>query len=257
MYRKSDGSRGFSFTRFAHIIVPNLHGEDIPHVMLGLHPLRRDMLYSHQLASLNPYALDERSIHVAGVVDTESMSKKIFKLLQRQVGLLDENGIIDTRRFEGRKFTHRMAVLNVNRQRELVDMLFWWEEECNRLRKLQEEEAELRVAIEGTEMEIATANSSTHHDDESPDSRTVDLGASEEERRQMLDELRFAREKVRMRIRQRPSERRRDVEEGQDDLQRESFVRMNRTYSSPLPSPATDLIARSATTSELPPAYYR
>lgn len=107
----------------------------------------------------------------------------------------------------GPKFIHQVAVLDQRRQKQLVNLLFWWEEECQRLRKLRGEESDLCASIKEIERGPVEGEVDT-------------LPNDDQERRQLLDHLRFEREKVRMRIRQRPSERRADVEAGTDDLSR-------------------------------------
>lgn len=118
---------------------------------LGL--LRHDPCHVHQIASSNPFAFDERTFYVAGITDNEGMSKKVFKALRKHE-ILREDDTVDTHRI-GPKFAHQLAVINTVRQREHVNMLFWWEEECHRLNKLVGEEEELNKMIEESEMDVA------------------------------------------------------------------------------------------------------
>jgi len=219
MYRKRSGSLGFSFTRFANAAVPSFFSDESVSRTTDLEGYRRDMCYMHQLASGNPYALDERCFYVAGIVDSEGMSKKTHKALRKSGGLR-EDWTIDTHQI-GPRFTHQMAVLSVNRQRELINLLFWWEEETQRLRKLAEEERELNAMIE---------------QDEGRD-------------REMMDQLKFARERVRMKRRQRPSQRRPDVEADQDDIVMASF--QGRSKSAP-----DTVMHTSGETTGPPPEYF-
>ncbi|KIW84876.1 hypothetical protein Z517_00264 [Fonsecaea pedrosoi CBS 271.37] len=201
MYRKRNGSLGFSFTRFAHAAVPNFFADETPTRIGDLTGYRRDMCYMHQIASANPYVLDERSFYVAGVVDSESVSKKVYAKLKKNE-ILMEDGLVDTHRI-GPKFPHQLALLNIYRQKELVGMLFWWEEECQRLRKLDGEEKELDGLISESEVKLTT---------------TDEDGAERQAVKQTLDQLKFARERVRMKRRQRPSQRDPDVEADKDDI---------------------------------------
>ncbi|RMZ81789.1 hypothetical protein DV738_g2042, partial [Chaetothyriales sp. CBS 135597] len=180
MSRKRKGSKGFSFTRLANIMVPNFFADTAPTITSALVGLRKDMCYAHQLSSPNPFALDERSFYVAGVADNEAVSRKMYKALKKH-GILradDGNGEVDTRKI-GQSFIHQLASINVMRQRELINMLFWWEEETQRLKKLVAEERRAK---------------------------------------EKLDQLKFARERIRMKKRQRPSQRRADVEADKDNL---------------------------------------
>ncbi|KAL6252936.1 hypothetical protein RBB50_000655 [Rhinocladiella similis] len=207
MYRKRNGSLGFSFTRFAHAAVPNFFADESPVRTADLTTYRRDMCYMHQIASLDPYALDERSFYVSGVVDSESVSRKVYKALKKYT-ILGTDGVVDTYKI-GPRFPHQLAMLNIPRQKELIGMLFWWEEECQRLRKLNAEEKELDDLITDAEAKVAVGM----EEEDGSERREVDHGA-----KLALDQLRFARERVRMKKRQRPSQRRVDVEEDKDDI---------------------------------------
>ncbi|EXJ61724.1 hypothetical protein A1O7_02153 [Cladophialophora yegresii CBS 114405] len=213
MYRKRNGSLGFSFTRFANAAVPNFFADPTPSHHIDLTTYRHDMCYVHQIASPNPYALDERSFYVAGVVDSESVSKRVHSKLMRHDILRREDGSVDTFKI-GPRFPHQLALLNLNRQKDLVGMLFWWEEECQRLRKLEGEEKELDGLI-GEATAAAAGDvvpSATGQEGDSPQREmSADLKAT-------LDQLKFARERVRMKRRQRPSQRDPDVEADKDDI---------------------------------------
>ncbi|OCT49730.1 hypothetical protein CLCR_07511 [Cladophialophora carrionii] len=210
MYRKRNGSLGFSFTRFANAAVPNFFADPTPSYHVDLTGYRRDMCYMHQIASADPYALDERSFYVAGVVDSESVSKRVHAKLKKHE-ILREDGSVDTFKV-GPRFPHQLALLNLNRQKDLVGMLFWWEEECQRLRKLQAEEEELDSLIEGAEGKVAAAAMAVGNEDDTPPER------SSAHLKGTVDQLKFARERVRMKRRQRPSQRDPDVEADKDDI---------------------------------------
>ncbi|KAK7888552.1 hypothetical protein LTR67_008898 [Exophiala xenobiotica] len=227
MYRKRNGSLGFSFTRFAHAAVPNFFADESPVRTADLTTWRRDMCYMHQIASGDgAYALNERSFYVAGVVDSEGVSKKVYKALRKNGILREEEGrrdgagaVVDTHRI-GVRFPHQLAMLNIVAQKDLVGMLFWWEEECQRLRKLDDEERELDGLVGEAELELELAQSGSGQEGEGVDGdgdRDGDRGAVAA-KKVALDRLKFARERVRMKRRQRPSQRRVDVEEDRDDI---------------------------------------
>jgi hypothetical protein len=201
MYRKRNGSLGFSFTRFANAAVPNLWADPTPARSIDLTGYRRDMCYMHQIASPSPYALDERSFYVAGIVDSESVSRKVHAKLKKN-DILREDGSVDTFKI-GPRFPHQLALLNMNRQKDLVGMLFWWEEECMRLRKLDAEEKDLDTLISDAELKITEAGEDS---------------TERQDLKQTVDQLKFARERVRMKRRQRPSQRDPEVEADQDDI---------------------------------------
>lgn len=238
MFRRRKSS--FSITTFMNNAIPNL-GAD-PYTFAYCPNTGQDLLHAHQMASRNPYAFDERSIFVSGIVDKEGPSRTAFHKLQKH-GILDAQGNINTMAI-GRNFTHQLAVLDQRRQRMLIDLLFWWEEECHRLRKLKDEEQHLSKTVKAIEKRGYNNNSDGLTDGErnnrDEDDRNGATTATVEdadyipdddlERRQLLDHLRFEREKVRMRMRQKPSQRRADVEAGTDTL---SHQISGRVYSVP------------------------
>ncbi|KAI1609377.1 hypothetical protein EDD36DRAFT_69311 [Exophiala viscosa] len=241
MYRKRNGSLGFSFTRFAHAAVPNFFADESRIRTDTLDQYRRDMCYMHQIASQNPYALDEHSFYVAGVVDSESVSKRVHKALKKCEILSQQDGTVNTYNI-GPRFTHQLAVLNIYRQKELVSMLFWWEEECQRLRKLDAEKKDLDTLIAGSEEKLARLP-------EDEDTHEVKVA---------LDQLKFARERVRMKKRQRPSQRQPDVEADQDDI---IMAYHGRSKSVPIISNHPPMItgggsAQSVSKHEEPPMYW-
>lgn len=229
MYRKRNGSLGFSFTDFAQNAVPSMSMSRSQQSWVPA--LGRDMLYAHQIAAKHPgapLALDERSLFVGGICDAEGTSKRVFHKLGR-AGILDEQGCVNTMKIEGKKFPHQITLLSQPRQRDLLDLLFWWEEECQRLRKLFDEEKAVTQQIKRLSSHRINAG------EESDEDAALD----ENERAQILDHLKFEREKLRMRVRQRPSQRRADVESGTDQLLTEINTAatqspLNRTTSLPL-----------------------
>ena len=197
MYRKRNGSLSFSFSRLVSNAIPNF-ASDGAGMTTEVHPIHRDMLYMHQLAAAEPELLDERSFYVAGVCDRERQSERIFMALLKN-GVISPEGAVDTYKI-GPKFTHQLAFIPQVSQRNLINVLFLWEEEVHRLRKLGEEEAELTTMISEAE---------TQNDD------AID--------REAVDQLKFARERVRMKRRQRPSQRNSAIEADTDATVAEAF----------------------------------
>ena len=118
MYRKHNGSLGFSFTRIVNADIPNLVADVSATHTTDLAPLRRDMIYMHQLASPNIYAFDQHIFYVAGIVDDERTSKQTFKVLTRH-GVLRADGTVDTLQI-GPRFTHQIAILSHHSQKHLI-----------------------------------------------------------------------------------------------------------------------------------------
>jgi hypothetical protein len=177
----------FSFTKFFDLIIPDLFDDYSAPRAAALAPFRRDMLYGHQVASTNFYALDEQSFAIAGIVDSKSMSKRVYNALHK-CKILKEGGIVDTTQI-GPRFIHQMSFIDVSRQRELINLLYHWQEECQRFKKLTDEYEELEESVKKAELCAAQD--------------ADDVGKKE-----ALDKAQFAREWTRMKIRQGPSERR-------------------------------------------------
>jgi len=69
------------------------------------------------------------------------------------IGLINpQTGQPDTTKID-RSMVSKIAIISVPKQRELVNMLFFWEEECTRWRLLDMEERELvdRLGVGGVE----------------------------------------------------------------------------------------------------------
>lgn len=160
-------------------------------------------------------------------MDSERMSKRAYKACQKY-GMIKEDGRVDTTQI-GPKFIHQMSFVDVYRQREIVNLLFWWQEECQRYAKLVDEDKELSDLIVEAEKHVAED--------------TSDAG-----RKEALDQAKFAREWVRMKIRQGPSQRRAHTEANTLD----AMERARRTMSAPVLSQPGGI---SRGKEELPPSY--
>jgi uncharacterized protein YdcH (DUF465 family) len=215
MYRKSNGSKGFSFSRLITNAIPNF-ASDGAGVWVEVTPERRDMLYMHQINTPRPEALDGNSFFVVGVCDRERQSQRIHSALLKNGVLTTPEGLVDTYKI-GPKFIHQLAFIAQASQRNLINVLFWWEEETQRFRKLVEEEKELDTMI--SELETRPEE-------------TAD--------RETLDQLKFARERVRMKKRQRPSQRNPAIEADTDATVATAFNSRRKSDARP---------------GEIPPAY--
>lgn len=80
------------------------------------------------------------------------MSKVVFKKLQK-INVLGHDGTVHTENI-GPNLTHHLAKVPAYRQKQMIDLLFWWEEDCQRLRKLYDEKVELMGLVQqgGNEM---------------------------------------------------------------------------------------------------------
>ena len=106
-----------------------------------------DSLYRWQLSQPQPAKLNEMSCFMASVIESKTLSRDVYKALVK-LGILDPlNGSdLDTTWIDSR-FSHFMAKIPKYRQRKVVGLLFYWEEELTRWRLLDEEEAEIGKAM--------------------------------------------------------------------------------------------------------------
>ena len=206
---------GFSFGRLVTNAIPNF-ATDGAGVWVEVSPQRQDMLYAHQTNAANPEALDENAFFVVGVCDRERQSQRIHSALLKNGCLTTPEGLVDTYKI-GPKFIHQLAFIAQASQRNLINVLFWWEEETRRLQKLNEEEKELTTMV-------------------------AEVEAQPEETRdsEALDQLKFARERVRMKKRQRPSQRNPAIETDTDATVAKAFNIRRKSDARP---------------GEMPPAY--
>lgn len=165
MFKKSDGSVGFSWGRWVVNSIPVFTFDNKDGVDLS--PARADALFKWQLTTENPRLLGRRSFLVAGVVGKSSLSHPwssttALMILcepenephsQRILTALHKNGIlsptdprINTDAIS-KHFANQLAVISVHAQRRLIGMLFAWDEELTRWRLLDDEEREIQALL--------------------------------------------------------------------------------------------------------------
>jgi hypothetical protein len=154
------------------------------------------MLYMHQINTAEPQAPDENAVYVAGVCDSERQSPRTHSTILKNGVLTTPDGLVDTSKI-GPKFTHQLTFISQAAQKNLINVLFLWEGESQRLRKLDEELTNMISEAEA-------------HPEETADKERV-------------DQLKFARERVRMKERQRPSQRDVAIETDTDATVAEAF----------------------------------
>jgi hypothetical protein len=161
----------------------------------------KDQLYFHQTTGspgpFTPYAINEDTLIASNICNDNFRAAFAIQTLKHAQVLTDE-GLIQANMINNNDLGIRFGTtFDSDSQKRLVSLLYWWDSECNRLRPLLDKEAELDRFITRFE-ESGGEVAATADDDHAT--------------RERLDELRFARETVRMRIRQLPSERLEDVE---------------------------------------------
>lgn len=82
--------------------------------------------------------------------ETHHYARSVFHTCTK-VGVIDAaTGQPHTTKID-KSLVSKIGVISVPKQRELVNMLFWWEEELTRWRLLDEEEAEIVRSINGAQ----------------------------------------------------------------------------------------------------------
>jgi hypothetical protein len=158
----------FSFMRLINNAVPNFAKDDPNDVDLS--SKEADDLVTYQLVLPHPRHLSENAFYVAGIVGSKSLSKQVYKALVKNklIFPVPEDGsgsgaggeVQMTVNTAGvtKSFASQMAVISVHAQRQLVGMLFFWEEKCMRWKLLDEEEREILKALEtGENADLAVA----------------------------------------------------------------------------------------------------
>ncbi|OQO03157.1 hypothetical protein B0A48_11412 [Cryoendolithus antarcticus] len=116
---------------------------------------RRDLLVSHQLTQARPAYLAPDAFVAARVVTKADVSERLHEALTK-AGLLlpapppgvagpslSDAITVDTSKFD-RHFVKETPFLPAFALRRTVSLLFFWEEECMRMRALEREEEELK-----------------------------------------------------------------------------------------------------------------
>jgi hypothetical protein len=234
MYRRRNGSLSFSWGRLVTNAIPNFASNSALYTELT--PQRRDLIYSYQLSTSSPLTLGPNIFYVAGCTDSERRSAQIHRALTKN-GVLSETGMVNTTAI-GPKFIHQLAFIDQMSQKNLINVLFFWEEEVQRLNKLSAEEMELTGLIDEAE------KAQSQPEPGEPEMHTMNT--------QSLDQMKFARERVRMKQRQRPTQRRGDLEADQDTTVEDAFRARGEApgYASAVQAPAAGL------GQELPPSYH-
>jgi len=117
--------------------------------------------------------LNEKAFFAAGIVGSESLSKKVHKaplknglILPAQDSASSSSSTVSKADMTvntagiGKGFASQVAIISVHAQRKLVGMLFFWEEECVRWNLLDAEEKEILSALgsNNDSMDLACAH---------------------------------------------------------------------------------------------------
>lgn len=117
-------------------------------------PSTKDTIFTWQLSSQTFTSIDADTILRAGICPSKPLAEKILKTCHK-LGIIDsETGHPNTRKID-RGMVSSMPRICVQKQRELVMLLFFWEEESTRWRLLSAEEEELQGREgDGVRMEL-------------------------------------------------------------------------------------------------------
>lgn len=111
-----------------------------------LYPSMKDRIFTLQLSSPHFACITTETLLLAEVVDSQSFADKVLKACH-QIGIIDpETGRPDTYKID-RNIVKSMPTITVEKQRRLVMLLFFWEEEVTRWRLLESEEEEIRTRL--------------------------------------------------------------------------------------------------------------
>ncbi|MCJ1357667.1 MAG: hypothetical protein MMC33_007663 [Icmadophila ericetorum] len=246
MYRKPSGKLSFSFNRMITNAVVSMAYDSARDI--DLTPLQQDTLFVYQLCQREPKRLTEEAFFRTGIVgksssalqphnqpsevppsltppstDRASLSKQIHHALCKASILSphasDPN--VYTARIT-KNFSHQMPFIDVHRQRKLVSMLFFWEEELTRWRLLDQEEAEIEMVLKELAAEpAATAEGVAPEDragsgdsDWSGDAVEGLEGTTRRNKAAIIEELNLALARVQAKKRMHPSMR--NKEEGRE-----------------------------------------
>ncbi|EMC96497.1 hypothetical protein BAUCODRAFT_156653 [Baudoinia panamericana UAMH 10762] len=145
MYRKSDGRTGFSAMRMVTNMFPNFARDDVNDVELT--PDQLDGIFAYQMGEPNPMVLGDLAFWHARICENQYTSKQVHRDLRRNNCIAKATGLVDTTAIT-KHFANQVAHISVHAQRKLITLLFFWEEEQNRWRLMDEEEAEIERQME-------------------------------------------------------------------------------------------------------------
>jgi hypothetical protein len=123
-------------------------------------PEQMDNIIKYQLTLAHPWYLDPETIYIAGIVDERSIAAQVHRQLVKNHFVLEAPKTkdppdsaaatpmtVDTFKID-KHFQNKVPTISIHAARKLVALLFFWEEEVNRWRKLDQEEAEVRALLE-------------------------------------------------------------------------------------------------------------
>ena len=117
MYKTSEGSEKFSFSRFINNAVPNLaaapRNDDLTFA-------EQDQLFGYQLGLPTPAQLSKLSYFVGGITSSKTVSGQIHTTLLKNNVLSTTSLAVKTTAITS-KFAHQLPIISSFGQRKLVD----------------------------------------------------------------------------------------------------------------------------------------
>jgi hypothetical protein len=151
--------RRFSFTRLISNAFPTLAASSSSDADTDLPITKADALFQHQISLPSPSYLSDQSFFIAGIADQLSLSNRIHKSLLK-------SGVILPYTEEGRQsgtgdtsclpvntvkiikcLPNGLSYVSIYKQKVLINMLFFWQDECQRFRLLDNEEEDIRALM--------------------------------------------------------------------------------------------------------------
>ena len=111
--------------------------------------LLQDAVYIYQLTHPSPLKLSPIAFHTAHIVWRYKDSERVYNILQKK-GIITPQGEIRTAAISN-KFAHQFAFLSGFAQRRIIGLLFWWEEEEQRLKHLYQQGDDISGALNSME----------------------------------------------------------------------------------------------------------
>ncbi|KAF3041032.1 hypothetical protein E8E11_004148 [Didymella keratinophila] len=143
MYKTEDGKKKFSFTKFMSNTVPNIAGASQD---TDLSTREEDLAFIHQLGQPDPLVLSSEVFAHAGITSELKISGSIHKALLKNGVLEQGSPTVHTENIT-KNFANQVPGITSHAQKKLINLLFFWEEEGQRWKKLIGELEELKIVI--------------------------------------------------------------------------------------------------------------
>lgn len=116
---------------------------------------QKDIVYNLQSVNPKPWLITKTTFHDASLVDSEYQSRKVTEQLTK-MEILSPEGEVSTEPMErpnfGKDIMSRLAIIPAIKIKMIIDFLFWWIEETQRLQNLFAARTELAELLKPGEL---------------------------------------------------------------------------------------------------------